>query len=87
VNLGALDTNAHPRLPIMLRVSNGKSRGHGAAGEQTRIITVKPHPIVNPVAGSFGDILLKSKQLSLPLAYLRSAAAALPELQAYRTTR
>jgi diacylglycerol kinase (ATP) len=43
--------------------SYGKSRGHGAAREQTRIITVKPYVIVNPVAGSVGDIRLRLKQL------------------------
>jgi diacylglycerol kinase family enzyme len=62
---------------------------------------VKPYLIVNPVAGSFGDIHLRLKQLHrldaqkcallkraghAETRYLRSAAAGLPELQAYRTT-
>lgn len=39
----------------MLRVSYRKSRGHGTASEQTRIIIAKPYIVVNPVAGLVGD--------------------------------
>ena len=65
--------------------------GHTRAVDLVRVTSDKVRYFVNVSAGGFSGLVDEKltpemKKTWGPLAYLRSAAAALPQLRAYRTT-